>query len=151
MILQARQRAMETVASMSPKSPGSGSSTVDGITAANEMIAKARAYARASTSPVKSPAPAVAYVAPAGDDLTGFLRTLDMEKVRRPNPSPLSPPTPNPTPLPNPCPRYEKKKYVPGIRTQGITSLTELRECNPTLADMKNDLGIDMLLHRKRL
>ena len=85
MILQARQRAMETVASVSPKSPGSGSSTVDGITAANEMIAKARAYARASTSPVKSPAPAVAYVAPAGDDLTGFLRTLDMEKA---SPSP---------------------------------------------------------------
>jgi len=112
MILQARQRAMETVTTEGftpPTSPAKSQS--DGISAANQMIEKAKNYARQSLSPVKSPAPArsVAYIPPAADDITGFLRSLDMEK------------------------------YVAWMQSQGIRSLAELRECNPSLAAMKQE------------
>ena len=123
MIAKARALAEETVraesASRSPMA-SPGKSAIDGINAANEMIQKARAAARATTS-VSPMKPIGNYISPAKDDLTGFFRSLDMER------------------------------YVPWMQAQGIKSLADLRECNPSLQDMKNDLGIDMLLHRKRL
>jgi len=53
--------------------------------------------------------------------MSGFMRTLDLER------------------------------YIPGLNAQGINTLSDLHECNPTLEDLRDELGVDKLLHRKRL
>ena len=42
-------------------------------------------------------------------------------------------------------------QYLPNFQSQAIFSVKDLRECRLTLQEMKEELGIEKLLHRKRL
>jgi hypothetical protein len=46
--------------------------------------------------------------------------------------------------------RLDLSEYLPNLQSQAIFTVKDLRECRLTQQEMKEELGIEKLLHRKR-
>merc|ERR1712159_617019 len=108
----------------------------DMLPSAQALAAQQAAQPKPKAEPAKVESGAAATAAPtaatktglpsrflpaAGDDLTAFMRALEMEE------------------------------YVPNLQSQAIFSVGDLRECNLTEQDLKDEIGIDKLKHRRLL